>query len=335
MSGRTLARCAVLLGGLPFATLAASDGGSTTRGPTAELYAIESAHSQIEFEVPFMGVAKVKGSFEEFSGALMSDDRRPSASSVTVVIEAASVHTGNAQRDRHLRSPDFLDVERFPRIVFVSRRLRTDAPRWVLEGDLTLHGVTRRIEVTIDVRHPPFHDPAGLDFLGFEGSVTLDWRSFGIQATNTRNPWFQPSKMLVGDTLQARISILANRRHPAQMHYPGLDAIRQEVDRSGLEGSLDRLAQLGSQDAGAVAGQMRPWVDLGRAFYETGRGSESLTLLRRLHQIAPAESAVLVEVAQACVRAGDSECTRSALRQAKEIDPDDPATRELLRTMAP
>jgi polyisoprenoid-binding protein YceI len=335
MSVRTLVRWALLVTALPLGTLAAGDGGTSTRSPGAELHGIEPAHSQIEFEVPFMGLAKVKGSFEDFSGALLHDERRPSASSVTLVLEAASVHTGNAQRDRHLRSADFLDVERFPRIVFTSRRLRTDGPRWVIEGDLTLHGVTRRIEVPIDVRHPPVHDPGGVDFLGFEASVTLNWRSFGIQATNTQNPWFQPSKMLVGDTMQVRISILANRRHPADIHYPGLDAVRQEVARSGIDGSMDRLAKLAAADAGVAAAQVRPWVDLGRSLYETGKGADAIALLNRLHQIAPAEPSVLVEVAQACVRAGDVACTRSALRQAKEIDPDDPATRELLRTPTP
>jgi len=335
MSGQTLVCCAGLLLFLASGALGAADADGGSGPADRQLYAIEPAHSQIEFEVSFMGVAKVKGSFEDFSGALLHDAHRPAGSSVTLVIEASSVHTGNAQRDRHLRSSDFLDVERFPRIVFVSRRLRTDGPRWMLEGDLTLHGVTHSLEIPIEVRHPALHDPGGVDFLGFEAGVTLDWRSFGIQASNTLNPWFQPSKMLVGDTLRARFSILANRRHPAQIHYPALDAVRQEVERSGVDPALDRLAQLGSRDAGAVTPQVRAWVDLGRSLYETGHSPQAISLLRKLHQIAPAETTVLVEVAQACAQIGDGECTRSALRQARELDPDDPATRELLRTTSP
>src|SRR5262249_46398873 len=111
----------VLLAAVLAPGTAAPDAG---RSPGGELFAIAPTHSQIECAVPFMGLTKVRGTFEDWGGALWFNPRGVGASTVTLVIEAASLHTGNTSRDRHLRSSDFLDVEKYPRIVFVSRSVR-------------------------------------------------------------------------------------------------------------------------------------------------------------------------------------------------------------------
>src|SRR5262249_9582283 len=150
--------------------------------------------------------------------------------------------------------------------------------KWIVVGDFTLHGVTHPVEIPFTVRHPPIRDREGVDYLGFDAAVTLNWRSFGIQATNANNSWFQPSKMLVNDSLEATFSIEADRRPPAQLHYAGLDAVRVEVPPAGLPAYPTRLSALRAEDAGAAVKLTRPLTDLGRAWYESGKAADAVTL---------------------------------------------------------
>src|SRR5262245_16090425 len=102
-----------------------------------DLFEIQPFHSQVEFAVPFMGLATVKGAFEEFTGAIRLGEQRVEKSSISVVIQTASLHTGNSLRDRHLRSSDFFDVDQFPVITFTSDSIvaRTNG-KYVAHGRL-------------------------------------------------------------------------------------------------------------------------------------------------------------------------------------------------------
>ena len=122
--------------------------GSTTGA--AELYALDPVHSSVTFKVKHMGVANVHGRFNELSGALRYDAADTNNFSVTVQVMAGSVDTSNGQRDRHLRSPDFFDVQQFPLIEFKStmvKKLRADT--YTVHGELSLHGVTRQLQVEV------------------------------------------------------------------------------------------------------------------------------------------------------------------------------------------
>jgi polyisoprenoid-binding protein YceI len=326
----------VLLAAVALRGLAAPDAGRQPGGPGGELFAIAPTHSQIEFAVPFMGLTRVRGTFDDWGGALWLAQGGVGASTVTLLIETASLHTGNASRDRHLRSSDFLEVEKYPRIVFVSRSVRAVGKgKWIVAGDLTLHGVTQLVEIPFTVRHPPIRDREGVDYLGFDAAVTLNWRSFGIQATNANNSWFQPAKMLVNDWLEATFSLEADRRHPAQLHYAGLDAVRNEATSTGLPAYLAHLSALRAEDAGAAAKLTRPLTDLGRAWYETGRAADAVSLLQAVSEGAPKDTSVWVELAQAHLASGSASQATPVLQHGLELDPDDPEARELLRHQAP
>lgn len=111
---------------------------------------IDPAHSSISFTVRHLMVSNAKGSFERFSGAVLGNPKEPATASVEVTIDAASITTQNADRDRHLRSADFFDVEKHPRITFKSKQI-VEPPDGILRiiGDLTMHGISR--EVALDV----------------------------------------------------------------------------------------------------------------------------------------------------------------------------------------
>jgi len=143
-------------------------------------YAIDGAHSTIGFAVEHLGINMVNGRFNEFSGAVAFDSADVTKSSVTFSAKAASIDTGVAKRDGHLRSPDFFDVEKFPTIEFASTKIEKKADgTFVAHGNLTMHGVTKAIEIPFRVRGP-INGPGGKLRFGVEGDVTLDRQDYGI-----------------------------------------------------------------------------------------------------------------------------------------------------------
>ena len=163
----------------------------------AELYALDPVHSSVTFKVKHMGVANVHGRFNELSGALRYDAQDPDNFSVTVQVVAGSVDTSNSQRDQHLRSPDFFDVQQFPLIEFKStivKKMRADT--YAVHGDLSLHGVTRPLKVEV-VLTGEGKDYQGNRRIGFETDFQIKRSDFGM------------NKMLTsaGDVVRLTVSI--------------------------------------------------------------------------------------------------------------------------------
>jgi polyisoprenoid-binding protein YceI len=170
---------------------------------TTNNWNIDTVHSGINFSVRHMVVSKVRGRFGKFSGELAIDDGDLTRSSVNVAIDAASIDTGNAQRDTHLRSADFFDVEAFPELRFRSTRIeqRGDA-RYAVVGQLTIRDVTR--EVALDVEFGGrARDPWGNERLGFVATASVDRKEFGLQW----NQALETGGVLVGDRIDIELEL--------------------------------------------------------------------------------------------------------------------------------
>ena len=143
-------------------------------------YTLDPAHSRIGFVARHAMVTKVRGSFNEFEGSGYLDAEDPSKSWVELTIKAASIDTRNADRDAHLRTNDFFDMENYPEIRFVSTSVEpVDATTYRVTGDLTIKGVTK--PVTLDVEYTGSAvDPFGNTRVGFEGSVTVNRKDWGV-----------------------------------------------------------------------------------------------------------------------------------------------------------
>jgi len=129
------------------------------RADEAARWEIDPAHSSIEFTVRHLMVSKAKGSFERFAGSAVGDPKQPGSASVEVTIDAASITTQNADRDRHLRSADFFDVEKHPRITFKSKQIVEPAGGILrIVGDLTMHGITREVALNVERLAPANRD---------------------------------------------------------------------------------------------------------------------------------------------------------------------------------
>ena len=143
-------------------------------------YVLDPAHTRIGFSARHAMVTKVRGAFHEFEGIAHVDAQNPANSTVRVTIQAASLSTGSDQRDGHLRSPDFFNVERYPEITFVSTDVKRDGADWTITGDLTITDVTKPVSVVFEETGAAT-DPFGNERVGFEGSVTINRGDWGLK----------------------------------------------------------------------------------------------------------------------------------------------------------
>ena len=168
-----------------------------------EFWEFDTSHSSVEFSVRHMVVAKVRGSFHKWSGKLNLDTENFAASSVEVAIETASIDTRDAQRDGHLKSADFLDVEKYPTIDFKSTKVEKKGDTELrITGSLTVHGVSK--EVVLDAEYGGrAKDPWGGERAGFHAKTKIDRREFGLQW----NQVLEAGGVLVGDTVEITIDV--------------------------------------------------------------------------------------------------------------------------------
>ncbi|MGT2461877.1 MULTISPECIES: YceI family protein [Sinomonas] len=141
---------------------------------------IDPAHTRLGFSTRHAMVTKVRGAFNDVDGVINVDVDEPTNSSVSVTIKVASIDTRNAQRDEHLRTNDFFDAPHYPEITFVSKRIdQVEENSFIVNGDLTIRGVTKEIAVPIEFIGIET-DPFGNMRAGFEGSRRIDRKDFGV-----------------------------------------------------------------------------------------------------------------------------------------------------------
>ncbi len=164
---------------------------------------IDSTHTAVGFAVKHLMISSVKGHFSDVSGTLRGNISEPENFSLDIKIGTASVDTRQAQRDAHLRSPDFFDAETFPSIEFKGKRIDGDvANEFKLYGDLTIRGVTR--ELVLDVTNEgSVRDPWGGDRIGFSAKSKLDRRDFGL----TYNQALEAGGWVVGDEIKLSVDV--------------------------------------------------------------------------------------------------------------------------------
>jgi polyisoprenoid-binding protein YceI len=175
--------------------------------PATESWVVDKAHSMATFKVRHM-MANIEGNFRDFDANISLDRANPARSSVEFTIQSTSIDTGNANRDEHLRSPDFFDVTKFPTISFKSTAVTPKSKTsFDVTGDLTMHGVTKR--VTLPVSFLGFgKDPRGNEKAGFDIDTTLDRKDYGI----VWNRSLDEGGVLLGDDVKVSISLEVGKK---------------------------------------------------------------------------------------------------------------------------
>jgi polyisoprenoid-binding protein YceI len=174
---------------------------------TTNNWNLDTVHSGINFTVRHMVVSKVRGRFAKFTGTVALDESDITRSSVEATIDVSSIDTGTAQRDDHLRSADFFDVERFPEIRFLSTRIeKVSGDRYRLTGELTIHGVTRSIALETEYGGRG-KDPWGNERVGFTAKGAIDRKDFGL----VWNQALETGGVLVSDRVELELEVQAVR----------------------------------------------------------------------------------------------------------------------------
>lgn len=190
---------------MKFRTLAVAAFLVTASSLFAETFNVDKVHSEATFQVRHM-MSKVSGKFDDFSGKINADRANPSASSVEFTMKTASIDTGNADRDKDLRSADFFDADKNPEITFKSTKIVASKKHNVYEvtGDLTMHGVTKHISLPVEFGGFG-KDPWGGERAGFSLTAIINRKDYGINWNKT----LDSGGVLLGDDVTININIEA------------------------------------------------------------------------------------------------------------------------------
>lgn len=176
-------------------------------------WAIDNSHSSIEFTARHMMIAKVRGSFQNFTGTVEFDEQTPANSSVNVQIEAASIQTRDEKRDGHLTSPDFLDAANHPYLTFTSKRIEVvDDTHGKIIGDLTIRGVTREVVLETEYNGQA-KSPWGTTSAGFNASTKINRKDWGLNW----NVALETGGVLVGEEVTISIELEIVKQVPAEV----------------------------------------------------------------------------------------------------------------------
>ncbi|HLZ08979.1 MAG TPA: YceI family protein [Chloroflexota bacterium] len=172
------------------------------------VWLIDPKHTLVEFAVTYLTFTTVKGHFDGVSGTIRADSADLAGASIDVEIDAASLNTRESRRDTHLRSTDFLDVERHPTITFVSTGVEPARDgRWLIRGNLTIRGTTRAVELDTVLKGQG-RNPEGLEVAGLAARTEINRRDFGL----TWNQTLETGDLLVGDTIAIQLEVQVIRQ---------------------------------------------------------------------------------------------------------------------------
>jgi polyisoprenoid-binding protein YceI len=193
---KVLSSAVLLATGILFASLA-----------SAEEYAIDKAHSSVGFTAKHLMVSKTSGVFKDYDGIVKFDPNDLAGSKIEVTVKAASIDTRNDQRDGHLKSPDFLDVEKFPTISFATKSIAKEGDKYNLTGDLTIKGVTKEITVPAEISGP-VNSPFGGTVLGIVSTFKINRQDYGVNFNKTMDN----GGLVVSDDVNIDVVIEAGKK---------------------------------------------------------------------------------------------------------------------------
>jgi polyisoprenoid-binding protein YceI len=175
----------------------------------ADTWQIDPMHTSVEFTVRHMMISNIKGTFQKTSGTVTVEGGDPTTAKIDAVIDASSINTRVEKRDADLKSPDFLDVAKYPSITFISTKVEAAGEgKWKVTGNLTLHGVTKPVVLDVEGTGAPIHDPMGNTRAGASATTKINRSDFGI----TYNKTLETGGVMVGDEVSITIDVEAIKK---------------------------------------------------------------------------------------------------------------------------
>ena len=320
--------------------------GAPTRGANAQgedrEFRIDAAHSSVEFEIPFM-YSHVRGRFDDVEGTIVvagSASRTTSRGAAAAVIRVASINTGSAHRDEHLRSEDFFDAAQFPVIAFRSERVESVADQptaFTLVGRLSMHGRTLPVRIPCRMTLPPTTDSHNVIVAIFTGGLAVSRVAFGIMGGDAHNDWFDRARSAtMSDSVRISLEIHGWMLNPMNPNAYTRATIAR-LDSIGVDSAVTRLRAAFAKDSAAFVANEAALDGVGRTLLERGRAREGFLWLHAIARLLPKSVNAMVSVGLANQRMGDTTRARIWYEQAAAADSLNPraaARLALLRSLS-
>lgn len=300
----------------------------------AEIFGIDRSHSHLGFTIGFLGMTRVRGTFNDFSATILYDDVHPERSSVTFSIDPATIDTHNEGRDRDLQGDAWFASAKHPRIFFTSTKIEPKGKdRYLVHGELTMKGVTRTIAVPMVRTVPRGPDKGwGNIRIGGTGAVTINRRDFGIDG-----PEFW-SKSLT-DEVQIEIDLLGNRPNYDRWNFQSKDkpsigeVLQKTVETSGGAAAAAQFRELRAQkanDYNFAPGQLGTLI---LRLMQHRKVQDALALLHAATEAYPEEAGFHARTGEAYAALGDRANAIKAYEKAQALNPNGTEAREMLRRL--
>jgi len=309
--------------------------GATSAARLPTRFSVDASHSAVAFVVRFMGLSTVRGAFGGVSGTVMYAEGEPERSSVSVVIDASSVNTNARTRDDHLRSPDFLDVAKYPTIAFRSTRVARSPSGFTARGTLTLHGVSREVDVPFVQLNAPVKDAWGNSRVTFQGALRLSRKEYGVLGTAFWNGEFDPGRFAVSDDVDVELLVSATVANPMRWSDRLGDSLHASVERDGVEEAARRFraAFVGNPRVDSLPGFA--FLVVGERLAAAGRARDAAHFYEAVLEARPASPAVRLQLGEAYVKTGELARARREFERVLRESPQSTAAAEWLRVLPP
>lgn len=301
-------------------------------------YDIDAAHSAVEFTIRFMGLTNVRGRFDDYAGTIMYYEKDPTRSTVSVIIKAKSIDTGNRFRDGDLRGESFFDVEKYPNITFRSVRLEKAGDGFIAYGPFSMRGVNRDLAIPFTPLHPRMSDAWGNTRIGFTGHLMLNRKDFGISGSNFWNQAVDLRRMALGDSVTIELSVEGEIPNYDRWNFQSVDkkppigdSVLKVITSLGLKAGLDVYRQLKRDHGDEYSigeGQLNL---LGYKLLGQGRLEDAIEVFKLNLSLFPQSANVYDSMGEAYAAHGDRDLAIENYTKALAMDPESTGAAEMLR----
>ncbi len=267
-------------------------------------------------------------------GTILYDDRQPARSSITIVIDAASLNSGSPHRDEHLKSSDFFDVAKYPAIIFQSISVARQGAGFAVRGPLTMHGVTKDIAIPFRAIHPPTADPHGSTLVDFAGSVRVARADYPIMGGSKYNDWCdQMRSATMADSVDISVEVSGWDTDFARAHHADVDTAVAHVERDGAAAVAARAHEAVAKNPDAFKDAEWNVDQIGRALAQRGKSAEALAIFTLEAELFPKSASAHTALGAGYEATGDKASARSHYERALQLDPRESRAMERLRRL--
>ncbi len=300
----------------------------------AELIGLDIAHSYLGFNIGFLGLNKVRGTFNTYDMAFLYNEKDLTQLSFTLVIDAASIDTRMEMRDKDLRGERFFEVEKYPNIIFQSNRIEKNADGFIAHGNLTMRGVTKAIAVPFTQTVQRTKDPGWQNIrIGFEGRISLNRKDYGV---NGGNFW---GNRALSDEVEIEFTILGNKFNLEKFGFARGDIpsigkpLWEAVLADDGKAALKKYHELKANQPDDYNFKMRDIGLVGKRLMYRGDIDSALEFLNIVLAEEPEDKGHHLALGEAYALKSDRAKAIEHFRKAQELDPNDPWAMEMLRQL--